>query len=428
MARTEKADVALSEFKKRHTSGVFPCRYQDCSRSLTGFNSAALRSEHENSHATGFKCTDLRCGYYGWPFKTRNTLTNHASKYHHRDAISSIPNSLSAEPRYSQGQRSLFRLGNTSPLNKDLESSVLGPSGSLKMRGGTSLTPPPPSPRLPFGRTALADAIMRDAESDQIRELIERQPGNLNAPDVDGNTPLHLASESGNVEIVRLLLDSKCDIHRKNTAWRTSLHSAVTWGHLEVVKILLEAGLDPKVRDRSGKTAFDYVHSYGEGADKLRAILDGETQTRFQTQRVFQGQTIAPTPQQMQPQAMLQQQMPEGMGNNPQLLAQQQQRLPSMWERENQNHTAWNTPNSSVDPAPWQPGKDYTEDYQNYQTQFLSQRAYETGTHHFNKDSFPASISGIFRIPEGPCTPPYELPPAAPQGWSAQWDPRYSTW
>ncbi len=54
----------------------------------------------------------------------------------------------------------------------------------------------------------------------------------------------YLACESGNDEIVRVLLLNGADIH---AAWNediTPLHLAVRYGYLQVAKTLLDSGLD----------------------------------------------------------------------------------------------------------------------------------------------------------------------------------------
>ena len=58
-------------------------------------------------------------------------------------------------------------------------------------------------------------------------------------PDIDGNTPLSLAVESGNVDSVHLLLDLKADVNQANDNRSYPLHLACTSGNLEIVKLLL---------------------------------------------------------------------------------------------------------------------------------------------------------------------------------------------
>jgi len=74
----------------------------------------------------------------------------------------------------------------------------------------------------------------------------------LEAKDIDGNTPLHWAARQGHVEIVRLLCDQRADVEaRDNDEWRP-LHWAAYCGHITVVKELIEernAEINARIND-----------------------------------------------------------------------------------------------------------------------------------------------------------------------------------
>ena len=76
-------------------------------------------------------------------------------------------------------------------------------------------------------------------------------------------TPLLMASEVGNVEMVRLLLDSKANPNLTSGARdqdASPLMQAATWGESpEICDMLLAAGADPDHQDRNRMTAWDYV-------------------------------------------------------------------------------------------------------------------------------------------------------------------------
>ena len=67
-------------------------------------------------------------------------------------------------------------------------------------------------------------------------------------------SPLHIASQIGRVEIVRLLLDRGWDIYEKNHRGETSLYIASLHGRVEVVKLLLDRGCDIESKSRRGDT------------------------------------------------------------------------------------------------------------------------------------------------------------------------------
>ena len=62
----------------------------------------------------------------------------------------------------------------------------------------------------------------------------------LREVDLDSNSPLLLAVESGSVDIVRHLLELGADVNQSNNKRVYPLHLACTNGNLEIVKLLLQ--------------------------------------------------------------------------------------------------------------------------------------------------------------------------------------------
>lgn len=66
---------------------------------------------------------------------------------------------------------------------------------------------------------------------------------NVNFPiDGYGNYPLHIAAEKGNIEIIKLLLDSGADINRRNKLKEPPLLLAIQNGHKDVAEFLRSRG------------------------------------------------------------------------------------------------------------------------------------------------------------------------------------------
>ena len=80
--------------------------------------------------------------------------------------------------------------------------------------------------------------------NDKLKPLVD-------VPDSNGWYPLHAASARGDVQGVRLLLESGASINVQTDNGQTPLHYAVSKGHLEIVKLLLP-NADLSVVDRNG--------------------------------------------------------------------------------------------------------------------------------------------------------------------------------
>lgn len=82
------------------------------------------------------------------------------------------------------------------------------------------------------------------------------QGADINKP---GWTPLHYASTSGHLEIMRLLLDKHAYIDAASPNGSTPLMMASMYGTSSAVKLLLESGADPLIKNELGLTAIDFA-------------------------------------------------------------------------------------------------------------------------------------------------------------------------
>jgi ankyrin repeat protein len=108
-----------------------------------------------------------------------------------------------------------------------------------------------------------------------VRILIEYNPADINARDKTGLTPLLWVSASHNHKdgsVTQLLLEHGADINTQNEYGGTPLHYASDYGALEVVRVLLEHGADVEVKRNDGQTALQIAAARGhdEVADLLR--------------------------------------------------------------------------------------------------------------------------------------------------------------
>ena len=83
----------------------------------------------------------------------------------------------------------------------------------------------------------------------------------LEAADENGNTPLHLACESGNVYIVEFLIASGANITTVNSRGEIPLHVASQQKSVEIVQLLLDNGDHTMIEqmDNSGYTSLHHA-------------------------------------------------------------------------------------------------------------------------------------------------------------------------
>ncbi|CAK9803994.1 Ankyrin repeat domain-containing protein 54 [Anthophora quadrimaculata] len=83
-------------------------------------------------------------------------------------------------------------------------------------------------------------------------------PNNCN---IQGRTPLHIASSRGYTEIVRLLLEYGADSNLQDCVGNTPLHLAAATGQISVITLLLNAGTDPMCLNHDGDSPVQLVQT-----------------------------------------------------------------------------------------------------------------------------------------------------------------------
>jgi hypothetical protein len=69
-----------------------------------------------------------------------------------------------------------------------------------------------------------------------------------------GQTLLHSAAESGNLDLVRYIVEQGVDVNAEADGGQRPIQCAVSYGHLEIVKYLVSRGADTQVKDEGGNS------------------------------------------------------------------------------------------------------------------------------------------------------------------------------
>ncbi len=98
------------------------------------------------------------------------------------------------------------------------------------------------APRAP-ATSSLEQAISR-AHADTIKSLIAHGV-DINARNVRGHAPIHLATAKGNSDVVQLLIENGVDVNVVGTdSGCTSLHYAASLGYVDLCELLVRYGAD----------------------------------------------------------------------------------------------------------------------------------------------------------------------------------------
>jgi ankyrin repeat protein len=95
-----------------------------------------------------------------------------------------------------------------------------------------------------------------------------------------GKTPLHYASQNGDLNVATLLLAAKSDVKLQDAVGFTPLHWAVVTENFEMTELLLDNGSDAEIKDNKGASPLHYAAGYGKIqypiiSEKNREIICG---------------------------------------------------------------------------------------------------------------------------------------------------------
>jgi ankyrin repeat protein len=112
------------------------------------------------------------------------------------------------------------------------------------------------------GSTPLHLAVQHE-QGEMVSYLLSQQAV-VNAMDHSGATALHYAAKQGNVETIKLLLEKKADASATDSFKRSPLHYAALHGHRESVQLLVSANAEMlSAKSTTGQTPADLAREQG---------------------------------------------------------------------------------------------------------------------------------------------------------------------
>ena len=123
----------------------------------------------------------------------------------------------------------------------------------------------------------------RAGHIDLVRLLI-KQGADVAAQSKDKTTPLHRASEEGHVDLAQLLIDHGADAAAQSKGGTTPLHLASERGHTDLARLLIERGADVAAQSKSGTTPLHRASERGH-VDLARLLIDHGADVAVQNKR-----------------------------------------------------------------------------------------------------------------------------------------------
>ena len=111
-------------------------------------------------------------------------------------------------------------------------------------------------------------AIYGDYEN--LSKLIQQQPDSVNAVDEYGFTPLHGMGSEEHYDVVRLLIASGANVNARNVHGTMPLHLAAS---AEMVTLLVRSGAEINATDDDGNTPLHISVSNRDGYEAIEQLL-----------------------------------------------------------------------------------------------------------------------------------------------------------
>lgn len=117
-------------------------------------------------------------------------------------------------------------------------------------------------------------ANKRELRLDVLRKLLSRDPEGVHRHNKNGETPLHAACFSGNLDTCELLLDAHSDPNARTVSGETPLHLAVRRANITMVQALMAHGALVNVLSDKGETPLAIAQA-SKKTEEIAKVLQG---------------------------------------------------------------------------------------------------------------------------------------------------------
>ena len=111
-----------------------------------------------------------------------------------------------------------------------------------------------------LGRTPLVNFAARAGNDIEIPKMLlaaGADPNIGSAKSDDGHSALQYAAETGNLELVKLLIAAHADVNYRNAYGWTPLHQAIENARPEIARLLIAHGADANLENKLGETPLE---------------------------------------------------------------------------------------------------------------------------------------------------------------------------
>lgn len=127
-----------------------------------------------------------------------------------------------------------------------------------------------------FNFFGLKTELEKETDRSIIQQNLKDNHIELNKLDSRGVTPLIVAVQENNIELMKSLIQLEVDVNKSDANGKTALHWAATNGNPEITELLIKNGGNVNVKDLSGAQAVDYA----KAKDKREKIKLGRVKIR----------------------------------------------------------------------------------------------------------------------------------------------------